>query len=49
MGVSVIVQKDVTQEVQWIDRRELSAMGDALFTVNGVLFPGIDLLGIVLN
>ena len=49
MGAAVLVHKDVTQEVQWIDRHELSALGDVLFTVNGVLCPGIDLLGLGLN
>ena len=46
---AVLVHKDVTQEVQWIDRWELSALGDVLFTVNGVLCTGIDLLGLRLN
>ena len=49
MGAAVIFQNDVNQEVQWIYRRELSALGYVLFTVNGVLCPGIGLLGLRLN
>ena len=49
MGAAVFAHTDVTQEVQWIDRQELSALGDVLFTVNGVLLPGIDLFGLGLN
>ena len=49
LGVAVLFHKYVTQEVQWIDRRELRALGDVLFAVNGVSCPGIDILGLGLN
>ena len=46
LGVSVLLRKGVSQEVQWIDRRDISALGDVFITVNDVLCPGIDLLGV---
>ena len=49
LGTAVLAHKDVTEEVQWIYRKELSALGNVMFTVNGVLCPGIDLLGLGLN
>ena len=46
MGVAVLVQKGVTLEVQWVNRQDLISKSDVLITVNDVLCPGVDLLGI---
>ena len=49
LGAAVLAHKYVNQEVQWIDIQDLRELGDVLFTVNGVLCPGIDLLWLGLN
>ena len=49
LDVFVIVNKGVTQEIKWIDRRKLGTLSYVLITVYDLVCPRIDLIGIGLN
>ena len=46
LGVVIVIYKDVTQEVHFIDKSYLSTLSDFFTTDNHILCIGIDIIGI---